>query len=289
MDVKTQIDKYVNENPVNYMNLLKNFDQFSIYEIQKILGNIMLYVPDKIFKYYSLTDNEELNHKKFSTLENKEVYLSYASDFNDIFDSSFYHYNPKSFDQYKFGYVFKKSFVEDNIRKTRLASFSKSENNSVMWTHYAHDHHGYCVSYLTNSKSNPTLSTSLRPVQYSKERVDVTEYLVSFLKSMEKHDEHTIHKEPKISIKNSMVGWVIMFSYYIKDNAWAYEQEFRVTKHTKQPKSEYMEANPSAIYVGYRCKDKHIVRLVHIAFQLNIPIYKMEIGSNSQLVPKSIC
>jgi hypothetical protein len=77
----------------------------------------------------------------------------------------------------------------------------------------------------------------------------------------------------------------------LKEEKWEYVQEFRVMKPTNVPRTVYMKASPSAVYIGNKCKEEHIARLVNIAFTLNIPVYKMEINSTSldfQLVPKQI-
>lgn len=52
-----------------------------------------------------------------------------------------------------------------------------------------------------------------------------------------------------------------------------------------------MMANPKAIYIGQKCKDENKIKLINIAFQLNIPIYQMEVNLNSktyELVAKQI-
>jgi hypothetical protein len=88
-----------------------------------------------------------------------------------------------------------------------------------------------------------------------------------------------------------MLIWVLILSCYIKEKKWGYEQEFRVMKPTNVSRAEYMKANPSAIYIGSKCKEEHIYKLINIAFTINIPIYRMELISNSfdfQLVPKEI-
>lgn len=83
MDINDQREKYIKENPIDYVKFLEALDYFSNDAFNTIYKIIKLYVPKEVFKYYSLTDNEELNNMKFSTLENSEVYLSYATDFND--------------------------------------------------------------------------------------------------------------------------------------------------------------------------------------------------------------
>jgi hypothetical protein len=293
MDIKTQREIYINENPMDYVKTLEVLNRFPHDAFNTIYKIIKLYVPNEVFKYYSLTDNEKLNNMKFSTLENREIFLSYASDFNDPFDNRSFYYDIERLKQHKFGYFFGEDFVEENIKNTRLASFSKSGvSNLPMWAHYSNNHQGYCVSYLTDFQKNPELSPSLFPVQYLDGRIDVTEYFEGFLRNIEENYEKAIkEKQNKILIDNLMLLWVMILSCYIKERKWEYEQEFRVMKPTNVPRAEYMKANPSAIYIGYKCKEEHIVRLVNIAFTLNIPVYKMEINSTSldfQLVPTKI-
>src|SRR5690606_6117530 len=103
MDIYYQREKYINENPIDYVKFLEALDYFSNDAFNTIYKIIKLYVPKEIFKYYSLTDNEELNNMKFSTLENREIYLSYATDFNDPFDNRSYYYDIERLKQYKFG------------------------------------------------------------------------------------------------------------------------------------------------------------------------------------------
>ncbi|MER1999246.1 MAG: hypothetical protein ABS882_05680, partial [Lysinibacillus sp.] len=72
---------------------------------------------------------------------------------------------------------------------------------------------------------------------------------------------------------------------------WEYEKEFRVQKPNNTPNPHKMKANPNAIYIGQKCKDEHKMKLINIAFQLNIPIYQVYMNINSkdyQLVAKQI-
>jgi hypothetical protein len=292
--MKTEREKYIKENPIDYVKIIKALGLFPNREaFNTIYKIIKLYVPDEVYKYYSLTNDEELNAMKFSTLENKEVFLSYASDFNDPFDNRSYYFDIERLKKHKFGFFFEESFFEDKIRYTRLASFSKSGiSNLPMWAHYSNNHYGYCVSYSTDFNENQELTPSLFPVQYLEDRLDVTEYFESFLKNIEKNYENAIKlKDKSILIDNLMLLWVHIFTSYIKEKKWGYEQEFRVMKPTNVNKSDFMNANPSAIYIGYKCKKEHILHLVKIAFTLNVPVYKMEINPNSsdfELIPKEI-
>lgn len=48
-----------------------------------------------LFKYYSLSDDEVLNRKKFQTLSEGKIFMSEVKDFNDPFDGKGFYYNPK--------------------------------------------------------------------------------------------------------------------------------------------------------------------------------------------------
>ena len=47
-----------------------------------------LHVPDVLYKYYSLSENEELYKKKFRALSERKLHMSDVKDFNDPFDQN---------------------------------------------------------------------------------------------------------------------------------------------------------------------------------------------------------
>ena len=71
------IEKWRLENPMDYFkamylidtSLNKNEVFMSIYKVTR------LYIPDILFKYYSLTDNLDLNEKKLETLLQKKIFM----------------------------------------------------------------------------------------------------------------------------------------------------------------------------------------------------------------------
>ena len=62
----------------------------AIYQITR------LHVPEVLFKYYSLSDDEKLNKKKFQTLSDGKIFMSEIKDFNDPFDGKGFFYDSKS-------------------------------------------------------------------------------------------------------------------------------------------------------------------------------------------------
>lgn len=294
MDME-EVYKYREEHPMDYIKVLEILNKYSKEPnaFQIIYKVIKIHVPDIIYKYYSLNNDVELNSMKLDTLFNKEIYLSFSEDFNDPFDNKSFYYDIDLIQKYKFGFLFDEEFIDEHIKASRFASFSASGyGNLPMWAHYSNNHQGFCVSYSTTFKDNPELSPQIFPVQYVEGRVDITKHLIRFLEDMEV-DFNNAEKggNSEIVLSNLMVVWIRLLMGFIKEKRWEYEKEFRVQKPTNTPNSNKMKANPNAIYIGQKCKDEHKMKLINIAFQLNIPIYQMEMNAKSkdyELVAKQI-
>lgn len=295
LQLNEEREKYCRENPIDYIKMLDILNQFpNQHETWKLIyRTAKLYIPERVYKYYSLTPDNHLNTVKFNTLENKEVYLSHSNDFNDPFDNRSFYYDFDVLKKYKFGNWFDDDFIEENANRARIASFSKSGvNNFPMWAHYSNNHQGFCVSYLTDNNHNNELSPSIFPVQYIEGRINITPYLEKFLKQLENQYNKAIKRnQNEILLSDFMLVWINILTCNIKEKHWEYEQEFRVMKPVNVPRPEFMKANPEAIYIGYKCKAEYKIKLVNIAFNLDIPIYEMKLNTVTEkfeLVPKRI-
>lgn len=94
------IEEWRRKYPMDYYKALRILseadDGIAITEIFKAIYKITrLHVPEELFKYYSLSKDEGLNHKKLKTLSEGMVYMAEIKDFNDPFDSRAFFYNPK--------------------------------------------------------------------------------------------------------------------------------------------------------------------------------------------------
>ena len=92
-------EKWLKENPVDYFKFIyllftttKNAPSNIPRDIvmgaafEALYSVTRLYVPDTLYKFYSLNNNQKLNKRKFATLQNKQIFMSDIKEFNDPFD-----------------------------------------------------------------------------------------------------------------------------------------------------------------------------------------------------------
>ena len=51
-----------------------------------------------------------------------------------------------------------------------------------MWAHYSNNHQGFCVAYDMKNPENTKLAGCTFPVQYTNERLDITDYMKNYVK-----------------------------------------------------------------------------------------------------------
>ena len=127
-------------------------------------------IPDVLYKYCWLDDDQKKNEMRLSTLERGEIYLSTLDQFNDPFEGKAFVFEedesaPK---------VFQKETLEDFIKQinshARVCCFANPDEkhqNMPMWAYYANNHRGFCVEY----KMVDSQKKFLYPVSYDPSRV----------------------------------------------------------------------------------------------------------------------
>lgn len=112
------------------------------------------HTPETLYKYFSLTDNKEMNDKKFKTVVDKKIYMSSINDFNDPFDGKGFYYDNNiiskysELDKYE-GRIFEFS---DLIKCTCFTG--NGVQSMPMWSHYSNNHQGFCVEYDIKENSD---------------------------------------------------------------------------------------------------------------------------------------
>lgn len=116
---------------------------------------IRLYIPDTLYKYYSLTDDTELNKKKFETLQNNKIFICEAKYLNDPFDNKAYYYNHKKLKIYVVLKKYNGRLIDDFSSYNQVTALTSNKVNSLpMWTHYSNNHQGFCISCEMSNDKN---------------------------------------------------------------------------------------------------------------------------------------
>ncbi|WP_199613806.1 DUF2971 domain-containing protein [Paenibacillus alkalitolerans] len=277
------LDKYREEHPMDYLKAIEliNSDPYNSLVSDTIYKITRLHIPDTVYKYFSLTDDKELNELKFKTIEDKKIYLASPKELNDPFESNAYFYRSERLSRYSRLKHVNGRIIDDFASFSLFSSFTSNGINSMpMWAHYANNHRGFCLSYDLNQEYNLSMKGCMLPVQYTDKRIDITPIMETIVSETLKKIKEAKWKENKtVLMDNMMLIWVIAYLSCLKHVSWSYEKELRVVIGRKD--TRLMNAGPSAIYIGMSCTNKYIERLKQMAKKLNIPIYKMQLENYS--------
>ena len=249
---------------------------------------VRLYLPDILYKYYSLTDDQELNAKKLETLMSKKIFLSDIKDFNDPFDSKAFYYDPECLKMSPELNRCDGKLIDDFTTYIKSTSLTANDVQSMpMWAHYAGNHTGFCVSYdMTN---NLKLSSCTFPVQYSAERLDITSVMKKYAEMLlEEMSRQASVGNKQIVIEDLSIVYITLLLSNIKHASWNYEKEYRCTIASNASGSPYVAANPKEIFVGLKCSDKNAMKLQKIGDKLGVPVHRMEFDEISPSYKLSI-
>lgn len=220
----------------------------------------------KLYQFRKFSDYTLAN------LLNKELTLSKPTVMNDIADSliniwltspSFgattqnkRHLDPykESFRDYRIA-----SFCENNPQKKQYAV-----QNTLMWSHYADEHRGFCIEYLFHHDD-------FRKDDFSNNSASRL-FRMNYCDS----DDHPIDFEKVSRLSTSL-------AFLTKYKEWSYENEVRLLQYKPRQgalREQYkLSANTkiSAIYFGYRCPKIHIQIIKKLLKDSDVKFYKMEI------------
>lgn len=235
------------------------------------------YIPETLYKYYSLTDNNHLNKIKLNTLQNRQIFMSDIRAFNDPFDGKAFYYDPEKLKDIARLAPHNGRLIDDFTVFHKATSLTGNDVNCMpMWAHYSNNHHGFCVAYDMNDPQNLSLSSCTFPVQYTDQRLDITSFMIKQANMISNEiGNQSAQRNNQILINDLSLVYVAQFLCNIKHISWQYEKEFRCSMGATANGMPYVDAIPKAIYIGMKCLPKHEIRLRQIAKTLNIPIYKM--------------
>lgn len=236
---------------------------------QNFYDKVRKFLPEKIYKYYSLNDDLKLNDSKLKCLREGKVYVSRRDEFNDPYDDYGYIYNRESVITYaeSLGVRWLLNDIYPDFKA--ISCFTKSVNdNFAMWAHYANNHQGYCIEYDLNK--NFELCSMILPVEYVGKKIDLTEMIKSRLKLARQNSD--------VKLLEDALEFCTIFMSCIKHKTWSYEEEIRLVCPKEFPGSPYFNAMPNKIYIGSKCREDYIDSLTQIGSDLNIDVYKMKVS-----------
>lgn len=114
-------------------------------------------------------------------------------------------------------------------------SLSEDVKSSVMWSHYADEHRGFCIGYATH----PTLNSKIHKVNYTNDPLCI-----------DLHDLISMLDDPACYLEASRIKKVALLH---KTKHWSYEQEWRYI--AESPGLRDTELKISDLTFGLRCKD----------------------------------
>lgn len=153
--------------------------------------------------------------------------------------------------------------AEANITKKmnelfRIGCLATDYKNRLMWSHYADGHKGFCIEYDFSNTDDHTLSVTPFPVLYSEERP-----LIPWKVAIDKTPEN-----------NAAAVLQLMFGLLTKDNAWYYENEWRIL--IPGASTPFVAMPPvSCIYLGASITEENEKKIVEVAKEKQIPVKKM--------------
>ena len=147
-----------------------------------------------------------------------------------------------------------------------ITCLSEVPDSLLMWSHYANNHRGFCVSDNLLAL-NQKLQFSAIPVLYTQERVCLRSIPL---------DQDALNKETMSLFIQSLTS---------KSPEWSYEKEWRIIRDEAVCGSRWDDENkgalldaisPSAIFLGCCASDELTSTLKQYCQNFNIPLYKME-------------
>ena len=290
-------EKWLQDHPVDYFKLIhvlfnttknaptdvpRDFVMNVVFEL--LYPVTRLYIPDTLYKFYSLNDDQELNDKKFKTLQNKQIFMSNIKDFNDPFDGKAFFYDSKQLADIKRLEHVGGKIIDDFTSFNRGTALTENNTSCMpMWAHYSNNHQGFCVAYDMKNPANTTLAGCTFPIQYTDERLDITSFMKKYFSKLSLEVDRQVSRGIKqIPINDLSLVYVAQFLCNIKHSTWSYEKEFRCTAGAQAKGMPYMDAVPKAIYIGLHCKEANRKKLVEISRSLLIPVYQMRFNELSE-------
>jgi hypothetical protein len=234
---------------------------------------------EKSFKLYKYMPME---YWSIRNIEKQNVHLSNNGILNDIYEGI-----P----------MLKKNISQEKIKQlddlAKITCFTETNDNELMWSHYADGHKGACVEYdlkLLNSEHSKILK-HLFPIIYSEKRI--------WFRNIDSLIESHMRLKDAIANSYEYDGEEnlddILPMFLTKSNVWDYEHEWRIIYSKKQmydyDNKELYSCNLnfpciSGIYLGYRINSEYKNNIIEICKRMkkdgnDVELYQEKLNEHS--------
>lgn len=189
-------------------------------------------LENKIFYMY-----RSISENTFKALKKKGVYKSNYRFFNDPFDPFFKQFN---------------TCISESLEKIRISCFTKTNDNLLMWAHYANEHKGICLGYKIKKLED---NVFLDKIIYEPLKVDWDSKRQVILS--EKEEELTIYEV-----------------FIRKHSRWDYEEEYRLI-YLDIENDYYNSIELCEVYFGYECSNEDKLKIIEFLKDQKINYYDM--------------
>ncbi|WP_458724952.1 DUF2971 domain-containing protein [Pseudomonas mandelii] len=181
--------------------------------------------------------------------------------------------------------------IKQTLETTGVYSLSKTNDEILMWSHYADNHKGFCIGF-ENLHQNTTPVTKPLPINYTDQYTDLSspELILEFYKKMYgqyislpdalwKKKYLELGKETKF-LDDQRGGIAVLTDKYEK---WSYEQEFRLIDQKGFGLRPFNSICLKTITFGLRTSSHDIETIVSICKnkKTNIEFYKTQKEKNT--------
>ena len=217
----------------------------------------------------SLFSFRKFNQYTLSDLIENKITVSPSKYMNDPFDSLINLWaNEENLAQKckdkSHAIPYAKSFDYFRIRSFCYGKEDEVVKKSLMWSHYAEEHKGFCVKYHLSSR-------------FIKQEEN-SDFTHTFLKKIQYTDESINLDKPTIDTN---------FAFATKSSEWSYEKEVRLIDYNPNIESPYYgialddSSYVDAIYFGYRCEERTIstIKKLFSHNERNTKFFKMRVNT----------
>lgn len=215
---------------------------------------ISSFVPDYIYKYYSLFDDKEKDEQRLCSLREGSNWFAESSEQNDPFDMKQAYFDEEGFSKEDVDEV--NHILNHFQNHTLLCSFTGcNEYTLPMWATYANSHKGYCIRYKVEDKKRFFM------VFYENNRISIGSLAKRLVELNRKRIEYN-------NVVNYYYVYIILLLLSMKHTSWKHENEFRLMMPSEESGKNIpmkcFNITPTDLYIGLYCSSENKEKIIDI-------------------------